>query len=191
MSLKNKLTDKISRSIFKSDLICSIDGIFISGMKRNNDGFEEISGLALDLIRNHDPKRYERVKSEIEWIVNSSVPRKYGGMYQRGVNACIINFDNYSEDKKLVSAYYAGIIIHEATHGFIETKGFEYSSENRMQIERICCSEHNRFYKRIENYYPEYVGLLITEFTPSDWEYSWKTPGWKQLWHWLKRETKD
>ncbi len=190
MSFKNKIIDRVTRRIFKAGLICTIDGIFISGLERNNDGFEEIIGSALDMIRNHDPKRYERVKSEIDWIVNSSIPPKYGGMYQRSVKSCVINFENYSDDIKLVSAFYAGIVVHEATHGFIETKGFEYSRGNRLQIERICRSEENRFYKRIESFYPEYEGLLTREFEPSDWDYSWETPRWKQLFHWLKREVK-
>jgi hypothetical protein len=190
MSFKNKIIDRVTRRIFKADLICTIDGIFISSLRENNDGFAEIIGSALDMIRNHDPKRYERVKSEIDWIVNSSIPPKYGGMYQRSAKSCVINFENYSDDIKLVSAFYAGIVIHEATHGFIETKGFKYSRGNRLQIERICCSENNRFYKRIESLFPEYAGLLTMEFEPSDWDYSWETPRWKQLFHWLKREVK-
>lgn len=190
MGLRNILSARVTRSIFKSSLICTIDEIYISGIKKNNDSFEEIIGFALDLIRDHDPKRYQRVKSEINWIVNSTIPSKYGGMYQRSVKACLINFDNYSEDFKIVSAFYAGIIVHEATHGFIERKGFNYSNDKRLQIERICDAENNRFYRRIESIYPEYEGLLIREFEPSNWEYSWNTPKWKKFYHWLKRETK-
>ena len=190
MSFINKIIDRYTKRIFKSELICTKDGIFISGLQRNNDGFEEIIGSALDMIRNHDPNRYERVKSEIDWIVNSSIPPKYGGMYKRSIKACVMNFEDYSDDIKLVSAFYAGIVVHEATHGYIETKGFEYSRGNRLQIERICCSENNRFYKRIESLYSEYEGLLIREFEPGDWDYSWETPRWKQLFHWLKREVK-
>ncbi len=191
MGFRNRVANFGLRKILNSSLSSTVDEIHIGNIKESNDGFEEIIVKALDLIRDHDPRRYKRVKREIDWIVNSSVPAKFGGMYKRSVKACLMHFENYSEDSRLVSAFYAGIIVHESTHGFIYTKGYEYSEDNRLQIERICFSENNRFYKRIENAHPEYDGLLTRDFVPSDWEYSWETPGWKQFWHWLKRETKD
>ncbi len=191
MGIRNRIVNFGLRKILKSSFASTTDTIHIGDIRELNDGFEEVIVRALDLIRNHDPRRYKRVKREIDWIANSSIPGKFGGMYKSSVKACLIHFENYSEDHRLVSSFYAGIIVHEATHGFIETKGYEYSEDNRLQIERICFSENNRFYKRIENAYPEYDGLLVREFVPSDWEYSWNTPGWKQMYHWFKRKIKD
>ncbi len=191
MSIRDRLVANIEKLLLKTVLEGEYEGIKISDYSSKNDGFKEVIKSSVELIKELDQKRYKIVKNEIEWLVNSNEPGKYGGFYRRRIKGCFINFDNYSEDKKLVSAFYAGLIVHEATHGLLCTRGFGYEKDRRIQIERICNSEENRFYKKVEREYPEYAGVLIRDFDPNDWEYFWNTSKWKQAYHALKRVLKD
>jgi hypothetical protein len=191
MNVKEKLVSKIERFLLNTILEGEHEGIKIGNFRSKNEGFADAMKSSIDLIKELDSKRYKTVKNEIEWVINSNEPGKVGGFYRRRIKGCFINFDNYSEDKKLVSAYFAGLIIHEATHGLLYTKGVGYEKDRRLQIERICNSEENRFYKKVEREFPEYSGMLIHDFDPNDWEYYWNTSKWKQAYHSLKRILKD
>ena len=191
MSIRDKLVAKIEKLLLYSVLEVEHEGIKISDFRSETEGFKDVIISSIDLIKSLDPKRYKTVKDEIDWLVNSNEPGKYGGFYRRRIKGCFINFDNYSKDQKLVSAFFAGLIVHEATHGLLFTKDFGYDTERRLQIERICNSEENRFYKKVELEFPEYAGILICEFHAGDWDYSWNTSKWKQAYHALIRVLKD
>ncbi len=189
--MKEIILVKIEKWLLKLVFIKKVEGINICDYRDKDDGYEEIITSSINLIKSIDPRRYKTVKNEISWIINTNEPGKYGGRYRRRIKGCLINFENYSEDRRLVSAFYAGLIIHEATHGLLYTKGMRYTEENRVQIERICNAEENRFYQKIENIYPEYQGYLVYEFNPQDWDYSWNTSKWKQAFHALRRVMRD
>jgi hypothetical protein len=90
-----------------------------------------------------------------------------------------------------VSAFFAGIIVHESTHGLLHTKGVGSDKARRVQVERICTAEENRFYKRAEYYFPEYEGTLVHDYDPGNWEYSWNTPKHKRFIHEISRIVKN
>ena len=190
---KNTLGGRFEKFVMKKCTINEFDCIKICNLRSDDKGveFEKIILASLSLIKDLDPRRYSRIKEEVTWILNSNKPQKDGAQYIRQNKICDINFNNYSEDSVLVSADYAGYIIHEATHGYLKTKGFKTTPENRVQIERICTTEENRFYKLIEDTYPRYEGMLIREFDPRNWHYSWNTPKYKKIYDNLKRVFQD
>jgi len=69
-------------------------------------------------------------------------------------------------------------IIHEDTHGFLCTKGFEYTPKNRVQTEKICGVEENRFFTKLDY---EFKDQLIKPFDEKDWNFSWHASKWNQM----------
>ena len=191
MSFRNKIAGKIEVWVLRSSIEGESDGIKICNIRSKDDGFLEIIRASLKLIQQMDPRRYKTIRNEIDWLVNSNLPDKYGARYKRSSKSCFIGFDNYSEDKLHVSAYFAGIIVHESTHGVLHSKGVGSDKTRRVQIERICTAEENRFYQKVENLYPEYAGSLVHEFDPKDWEYFWNTPKYKRFFHEIMRVFND
>jgi len=100
---------------------------------------------ALDLIQQADPRRFRRVLRYIKWIVLGNW-RWYGFYYAVG-HVCglkLLSRRNYLE-KRLARYIYAAVIVHEATHGFLESKKIARTKRNVLRIEKICRSEHWRF----------------------------------------------
>ena len=190
-SIRNFIISKVETRLYRSCLICDADGLSICDMNEKSDGYKEVIRYALNLIHDLDQKRYKRVKTEIIWIVNTNLIPSFSGEYNRRTKSCLINFDNYTDDQILVSGYYAGIIVHEATHGLLCSRGIRYNKNTRERIERICTCEQNRFYQKMEREYPEYDGLLCQEFDTKNWEYSWDKSKWKDAYQTYKRIIDD
>ena len=191
MSWKQKIINKIQLRILEDAKLSDVDGINICDLRHKDDGFEKTITQSLELIKTICPKRYGYVKNEIMWIVNSAETPENMGNYIRRMNLCNIHFTRFDEDLLGVSLFFAGQIVHEATHGVIYTKGFKYDQENRVQIERICVTEQNRFLKKAEEIYPEYQGMLVCDFDPSGWDYSFSTTRTKKIQHTLQRILTD
>jgi hypothetical protein len=187
MSWKEKLKNKIQLRMLEDSKLSAVDGINICNIRHKDAGFEETITQSLELIKAICPKRYRYVKNEIMWIVNSVEIPENTGNYIRRLNLCNIHFTRFDEDLLWVSLFFAGQIVHEATHGVIYTKGFKYDLENRLQIERICVAEQNRFSKKAEAMYPEYQDRLVADFDPSGWDYSYNTTNTKKFYHTFKR----
>jgi len=187
MSIRESFLKYLELKLLQSSFVCDLEGIKIADLVEDEKSFEESITSSLLRIKELDPRRFITVKKEIRWLMNSNQVPKYGGQYRRRNRVCLLNYSAYSEDDKLVSLFFAGLVVHEATHGLLDSKGFRYTKENRVQIERICTAEENRFYKRAENVYPEYEGMLARDFTPEDWHSDWNTPKWTYVFRTLKR----
>lgn len=106
---------------------------------------------ALDLIRELDSLRYTRVMNEIRTIANIyllSLAR-----YQRLGRICSIDFWRFpwTVNSDFSLKRYACTLIHEATHGKIESHRILYSEANRARIERLCVLESMRFARHFED----------------------------------------
>lgn len=151
------------------------DGIGLASPSEGGAEFAAVMHSSLELIRNHDPRRYGRVSDHICWIVNAAHHHGPGGAsYHPYLRRCKIDFSDFGWDNKAhVAAYYAHQIVHEATHGWLCARGFRYSRSSRMQHERICLAEQNRFLKLLDNHIPGVYKTWASEFDPRDWEVSW------------------
>jgi hypothetical protein len=139
---------------------------------------------ALDLIRKHDPRRFRMVLRHLRYIVNVEIVS--GGQYNHALRCCKIDFGRIPLDKaELYSDWYlawiACVIVHEATHGRLESRWFAYTPTTRVQIERICRAEERRFATRLYAAGYDFALDLVPEFDPRQWRIYWKS-SMRQRW---------
>ena len=135
----------------------------------------------LKLIQQFDEKRYLRVINELSWIVNTKSLKVDCGEYKHSIKLCSIHC-NFSVEQTLDDKiFFASVIIHEATHGYLASKGFEYTKERRVQIERICVTEQNRFLANVAYKHPDISKKYIRKFTPEPWQETWKSSKWSRF----------
>ncbi len=187
MGIREKIQTFVELKLLQVGEVCDFEGIKISDLNEDEVNFQASIVASLEYIKQLDTRRFSRVKSEIDWLMNTNLVPKTGGHYRRRNKVCVLNFESYCEDERLVRLFFSGLIIHEATHGFLESKGFGYDIDNRVQIERICTAEENRFFKKAERKFPKYRGLLARDFTPEDWHEDWNTPKSTYLFRTIKR----
>jgi hypothetical protein len=151
------------------------DGIRFASISHDATEFVNAMRSSLSLIRTHDPRRYRRVKDHICWIVDAARHDGAGGIaYNSYLRQCTVDFSDFGWDSaNYLAAYYAHLIVHEATHGWLCARGFRYTRSSRMQHERICVAEENRFLKRLDRHIPGVYETWASEFDPRDWDVSW------------------
>ena len=170
--------------LYRSVQVGQFDGIGFASPSEGATEFAATMQASLGLIRTHDPRRYRRVREHICWIVNASHHHGGGGAsYHPYLRRCKIDFSDFGwNDPAHVAAYYAHQIVHEATHGWLSARGFPYSRYSRIQHERICHAEQNRFLKLLDRQIPGIYKAWWSEFDPGDWDVSWN------IW---RRKTKE
>ena len=159
------------------------DGIALCDVNFNDHDDQDFFGetkRALELIARTDRRRYQRVREHIDYIVNTELAAF--ATYNPG-KICKVDFGRlkFSEHPEWSHYMYAATLVHEATHGYIEAKGFRYIKPNRLRIERICRSEENRFLSRIDS---EWGDALHNPFNPQHWD---RKSGFEQVRKQLQR----
>lgn len=154
-----------------------VDGITIIDMNydKTDDGdFHRTMTDALCLIQKLDPARYATVKREIRYVVNAELIS--WGMYERPLRICNVDFGRLvavpGKQYAWRVAMYAGLIVHEATHGRMDSLGFPYTRKTRVRIERICRSEQRRFLARL-GLTDRSVNQMAAPFREEDWHSGW------------------
>lgn len=157
--------------------ICIVD---ISLAKYATNDFFRRTQQALDLIAKVDPKRFQRVQRELEFIVHSELAFA-AASYTRRPPTCKIDFTrrDFGKKPKTELWIYAALIVHEATHGEIYRRGVPYSKANKLRIERLCDVEAARFLRRID----PHVGSIWEEKmtrSPAEQVRSRRRPWWQR-----------
>jgi hypothetical protein len=170
MSFYHKLMSKVIAWVCEKCLVGEHAGIKLSDINFNesdNALFVEKTTQALDLINNFDPRRFARVKCHIDYIIN--IELHSGGQYGPA-RICQLDFGrwDFAQHSEWSLYMYAATIVHEATHGHIRAKGIRRTRQNRMQVERICQAEENRFLSRIESSWGD---RLQRPFDPKVWNF--------------------
>ena len=154
--------------------------------------FATVTCAALALVEKHDAARYARLQKELRWITDDHTPVG-AASYDRNVRECKVNFDNprfdwaklpspqFAEHYDWYLADYAALLVHEATHGYLFSRGFPYTKETRLRCERICVAAANRFLARLPHDKYNFACDLARPFDASEWDYSWNTPRSQQL----------
>ncbi len=115
---------------------------------------------ALDLVRRQDRRRFRRVERFIRRIFLANW-KTFGTYYPVGRVCGLKALRRPRTDKHEVVVHaYAYILIHEATHGLINSKMFAYTETNRSRIERICHKEAVYFLSRFPKTAVEVLCLL-------------------------------
>jgi hypothetical protein len=177
-SFRNRVSDLGFVLLYKWTVVGHFEKIPLVSMVDYSAPFVKVITYALELIRDHDPKRFRRVLDQTRWLVDAALSGgPYSGEYHLRIKATSIDFkfDQSKGDELFHAAHFAGVIVHEATHGMIQDKGISITHENRIQIEQICCAEQNRFIERLRRAIPEVPSKLIRPFDPSNWHESWNS----------------
>jgi hypothetical protein len=145
--------------------------------------FVTIVTAALKVIKENDPRRFHRVQREIRFVVNCTRPFG-GGAYFSDTKACEFEFEALRSDEEIqfYTYWYACALVHEATHGRLQSCGIPYTPDNRARIEKLCVTEERRFARRLT--LPPRVSAWLQEsqvFDPQKWERNWNTRRWKKF----------
>ncbi len=112
-------------------------------------------GDALDLIALKNPLIFKRVTTEIRRIYH--LPSYSGADYTRRLKICNMDLSKLGstlideEDKRI---FLACVLIHEATHGHLYSRGIYQSKANIQRVEEICCKQMSKFARSVD--FPEF-----------------------------------
>lgn len=118
---------------------------------RNTDVFFEFTKKALILIQKLDSRRYQRIEKQIRRIIN--IHLLAFAEYRAIDKSCNVDFRRYAEcnDPELGLRAYACTLVHEATHGVLESRCIPYTRRTKPLIECICIKESLRFARKFED----------------------------------------
>ncbi len=173
-----KISDRMLLWTMKGNEVSRIDGIVLFDTRKRGDSFRPTIESALHLIRQHDPRRYARIQQNIVGIINQILKPGTRAQYHFRLRTVIIEFTDLPRVSSDVrAAFYACVLVHEATHGEIAAKGVIRTTENRGRIERLCIAEQNRFAAKLTAVdglrYPS--RSLQVNFKESYWHEAWNT----------------
>ena len=140
---------------YDSYVLQTFDAIKLCDIGRSDEAESQIfcsrTVKALELIKENDTKRYRRVQRYLAYIVNCSILT--AGAYCHLLRACEVNtsLHNFGEDEDVAVLVLACLIIHEATHGLMITRGIPYDYDKNLclRAERLCHQEEVRFARRV------------------------------------------
>jgi len=176
---------------FRRREVVRFEGITLVDLRIPEDQtphFREILLAALSLIKATDTRRFERVRRRLAWVVHE--PYLFGSAeYRHNTRACVIRFVEPSPQYTVdwLIGYYARVLVHEATHGVICSRGITYSRELRSRIERLCVSEEQRFLIHLTFMHPDLATGLYREFDARRWRANWNATPTERLLAVIKR----
>lgn len=176
-------------SLRHDDKGISFDGIGLVDYRGHGNSFFDTLQCSLRLIQEQDPRRYARVRKHILWIVNQ-VNSELGAQYLFSIRTCLLLFEDIQDlPRDFNIAFWAAGLVHEATHGVIESRGIKMTDGNWVQIERLCTTEQNRFTAKLSardpaRYPPE---LLQFTFDKQYWSPEYSKSRAERSWSFTKR----
>ena len=192
--LINKFGEKLLLRLFRSSVVAEFEGISIASLRGDGAEFAQEILDALVFLKSHDPRRFGIVRRTTDFIVERSLPcGRNSGNYIHGIRAISIDYEvpDTGWDCLYRHGFFAGLIIHEATHGRIKDFGIRTTYENRIEIERLCVVEEHRFYRRLKPLREGIADDLIQPFDPSIWDSVWKAGPLTQMLMSIKRSMKN
>ncbi|MDB6020512.1 MAG: hypothetical protein JWQ04_369 [Pedosphaera sp.] len=134
---------------------CLCPKVIVKGIRvvdinsRTRAAFASAIESALELIEKTDISLFKRTKKEILRIDHLPCG---GAHYSRHLRQCVIDLDKLignTNDEKSAHSRLAVTIVHEATHGYLYSRGIYYAKSNHWRVERICIKEQNRFARMV------------------------------------------
>jgi tetratricopeptide (TPR) repeat protein len=164
-----------------------VDGVAVCDLtisQPSKDRFLDLTRQAMALIKSLDPRRYRRVCRCLRYIANTVLLSR--GQYGRTLRICRVDFSRHfnSPYSQRNVRDYAGVLIHEATHGLLFDRGVPYNRQTRERVERLCHLEAYRFARRFE---PGYADLFPGIYDPGPHRESWERSRKAKLVIWWKR----
>jgi hypothetical protein len=189
-----RLCDQVIVLLQRGGEVARFDGIILSDMRTDDEGkslFAETLLASLRLLKDVDPRRFRRVQRHITWVTSRTLPNG-GASYHYSTRTCYIDFEEPDavRDRDHVTGWHACVLVHEATHGVIRSRGILYTPEWRERIERLCVHEEQRFVRRLATINPDLAAELREEFDPRNWHWSWTATPFQKLCSVFKRLSK-
>jgi hypothetical protein len=185
-----ELARKGERWLHQKHEIARFEDIALVDLEDYTPYFRRTVVAALQLIKDTDPRRYARLRRHIASIVNCTRP--FGGAgYFYETKTCEIDFDprpSSEYEVQFYAAWYACTLVHEATHGVLRSHGIPYAPENRVQIEKLCMSEEQRFARHltVDSRIVTWLQHKLT-FDPARWHAHWTTTRWQKFLFTIRR----
>lgn len=139
-------------------------GIRVVDLK-NYDGSEEIRSVmaAIRTIEEVGGRWISFVQNYCNYVVILSVAKDPGEYVTMG-RFCILNPRRLKAVSQTELEHkIAGILVHEAMHGWLISRGLRTTKRNQLRIERLCYSRQLQFMKRLPDG-PKYAEHLAERF---------------------------
>lgn len=184
-TLFRRLCLKVHHWLLASCEVARFEGIVIADIRHPDNRtqrFPEVMLAALQLLKATDPCRFARVRRRLAWISFQGMAGR-SAEYQHSLRQCWIDFRDPADDAdaELLTGWCASTLVHEATHGTINTRGVPYSPELRSRIEELCVKQEQKFIQRLAITHPSLAQQLHREFDASEWEGIWNSTRWEQF----------
>src|SRR5260370_39957378 len=196
VKIRKTLGDRMLLFAMRRCVVGDFNGIALVDLRngKHAESFKPTIEHSLRLIRDHDRRRFAIITRYFRSIVNQMNGTGSIAEYNERILACSIEFVPMADvDQSYVTAAYACLLIHEATHGLIALRGIGYDGQNRARIERLCTAEHNRFAARLASSDPaKYQAQALEEnFDPANLERMWSAGRFRQCLSFLSRCLSD
>lgn len=130
---------------------------------------------ALALIERYSPNHFSRVRRFIPRILIFGA-HAYTAVYISELGLCDIS-RHYALADKTTSSGLAMTLVHEATHGYLESQGIRYDEHQRERIEKVCLRTEIAFARRLSESSELVAGAEDRLLLSSDY---WKTESFVQ-----------
>ena len=123
----------------------TVDGLWIGASVDDSKVETALRRLeaVLTLIKVHDPRRYHRMLQDLSRIWVRMLPGS-AASFNRAARACQLD-TRFALDEGVSIAEIACVIIHEATHARLASRGITYDEGRRRRIELVCRRQELRF----------------------------------------------
>jgi hypothetical protein len=115
---------------------------------------------AIDFVRLHDRRAFDELAEHTHgiWVFGTTVGS--AAQWWRDENLVVLQSE-YAAATSTTSLALAVILVHEATHAWLERRGFEYTTERRVRLEKICNRRALRLARRLPN--AEYLAAWLEQ----------------------------
>ena len=149
---------------------------------------------ALQLVERTDPRRFKRIQQHVRYIVHADLPSS--ACYNRLGRICLLDYRRYrfQENHDWYLYCYASILVHEATHGAINSYYIPDIKPTHLRLEKLCHLEERRFLQRLATENQSWVQKVAGEFDEQYYsEYynrNWFAK-WQKIWKRIRQVRKD
>ena len=138
-----------------------IDGLPVAVWERRHVGsIEEKLRHALEFVRYHDRRAFDELAVHTRGIFVFGTTIGSAAQWWRDEKLVVLQSE-YAAAASTTSVALAVILVHEATHAWLERTGFQYVTEQRARLERICNRRALRLARRLPN--AEYLASWLQQ----------------------------
>jgi hypothetical protein len=136
-----------------------------SSLPTSDEAFAKLSE-ALELVRRHDARAFRELVDHTRGVFVFATTGGDAAEWWRDEGLVVLS-DEYVTDESTASRDLAVVLVHEATHVWLERHGFEYTIDRRTRLEEMCHRRELRLARRLPDA-EELVGSLVHELRPGE-----------------------